>query len=181
MKPIEVILVNENDEEIGTMEKLEAHQKGLLHRAVSIYVFNEKTELLLQLRSIKKYHCGGLWTNTCCGHPLPGESSLESAHRRLYEEMGFDCELNKAFEFKYKLAVTDGLTENEYGHIFFGEYKGDVNINPEEADDFKYVPVSEVATQLKLAPENYTPWFKLVFGNVLEHLEKPGKIQYTEK
>lgn len=171
MKPIEVILVNENDEIIGSMEKIEAHQKGLLHRAVSVYVFNDKRELLLQLRSVNKYHCGGLWTNTCCGHPLPGETAKDSARRRLREEMGFDCDLDKVFEFKYKLPVTDGLIENEYGHIFFGKYEGAININPQEADDFKYVSVTQIIAQLEQRPDNFTPWFRLVFKNVLAHFD----------
>ncbi len=126
----EVILVNEADEPIGTMEKMEAHVKGLLHRAFSIFIFNSRGEMLLQQRAGGKYHNGGLWTNTCCSHPIPGEKVLSAAKRRLSEEMGFVTELSPAFNFTYKATFDNGLTEYEYDHVLTGVYDGDVNLMP---------------------------------------------------
>src|SRR5215468_430433 len=114
----QVILVNELDEEIGTMEKLSAHEQGVLHRAISVFIFNEKGEMLLQQRASRKYHSGGLWTNACCSHPHPGEATHAAALRRLKEEMGFETSLKKAFDFVYKTSFDNGLTEHEFDHVF---------------------------------------------------------------
>src|ERR1044072_1062769 len=121
----EVILVNERDEATGIMEKMEAHQKGVLHRAFSVFIFNNKNEMLLQQRAIKKYHSGGLWTKACCSHPRPGETKSDAALRRLYEELGFTTSIEKIFDFTYKASFENGLTENEFDHVFAGIYNGD--------------------------------------------------------
>ncbi|KYK38194.1 MAG: isopentenyl-diphosphate Delta-isomerase [Theionarchaea archaeon] len=157
-----VILVDENDKEIGFEEKMEAHKTGKLHRAFSIFVFNSKGELLLQRRAKDKYHSGGLWSNTCCSHPRVGETLEEAVHRRLKEEMGFDCELREAFHFIYKAKVGD-LTEHELDHVFIGRYNGEVNPNPDEVEEYKWVPVASLNKDMKVHTENYTEWFKIAF------------------
>lgn len=164
-----VILVEENDNQIGTEEKLKAHQDGLLHRAFSIFIFNDKNELLLQQRALDKYHYGGLWTNTCCSHPRPNENTTEAAHRRLAEEMGFDCDISEVFDFKYKVAFENGLTENEFDHVFFGRYNNDPIINKKEANDFKWVDIKWLEKDLKNNPSVYTVWLSVCFEKVLEH------------
>ena len=133
-----VILVNEQDRQTGTMEKMEVHQKAILHRAFSVFIFNDKGEMLLQKRAVKKYHSGGLWTNTCCSHPQPGEDTLEAAGKRLQEEMGFNTTLNKAFTFIYKAELDNGLTEHEFDHVFIGNFNGEVQPDPEEVEDYCY-------------------------------------------
>jgi len=156
-----VILVDENDQEIGTMEKIEAHKNGgVLHRAFSIFVFDKKGNLLLQLRARKKYHAGGLWTNTTCSHPRPGENTLDAAHRRLKEEMGFDTDLTELFTFVYRADVGNGLTEYELDHVIVGIYEGPVNPNPDEADGYAWVRWDFVKEDVKKHPGVYTPWFK---------------------
>jgi len=157
----EVILVNEKDEAIGRMEKLEAHEKGLLHRAFSIFVFNSKGELLLQRRAQNKYHSAGLWTNTCCSHPLPGENTGDAARRRLKEEMGFVTELKEFSVFTYKSVFENGLTEHEIDHVFTGVFDADPEINTEEVSEFAYKSLLEIRKELALHPENYTTWFKI--------------------
>ena len=137
-----VILVDENDRETGLMEKQEAHEKGLLHRAFSIFIFNHKNELLLQQRALHKYHSAGLWTNTCCSHPRAGESIEQAAHRRLQEEMGFDCELYKKTSFIYKAEFENGLTEHEFDHILVGHYDQAIHINPQEVAAYKWVDMT---------------------------------------
>ncbi|CAB3753677.1 isopentenyl-diphosphate Delta-isomerase [Paraburkholderia humisilvae] len=177
MENIEVILVDEHDCEVGTMEKLAAHLQGRLHRAISVYVFNSRDELLLQRRATSKYHCGGLWTNTCCGHPLPGELTADAAHRRLFEEMNLNCELTKMFEFSYRAALPGGLIEHEFGHIFFGRTDSVPVPARGEADAFMYRPLDEIQRGFALTPQAYAPWFKLVFPTVLAHftpLNAPG-------
>jgi isopentenyl-diphosphate Delta-isomerase len=169
MAGIEVILVDEHDREIGTMEKLAAHIEGRLHRAISVYVFNSRDELLLQRRASTKYHCGGLWTNTCCGHPLPGEGNADAAQRRLREEMGLTCPLSAMFEFSYRATLPDGLVEHEYGHIFFGRSDRLPVPNPSEADAFMYRSLDDIQRGFKRTPEMYTPWFQLVLPTVLAH------------
>ena len=139
-----VILVDENDNPLGTMEKMEAHEKGVLHRAFSVFIFNNNGEMLLQQRAFSKYHSGGLWTNTCCSHPREGEPTIEAAHRRLQEEMGFDCEIEKAFDFIYKRELDQGLTEHELDHVFIGEFEGEVRFNKEEVNAYAYTPVQDV-------------------------------------
>lgn len=167
---IHVILVDENNTPVGTMEKLEAHQKGVLHRAISVYIFDDQHNLLMQKRAASKYHCGGLWTNTCCGHPLPGEDSLSAATRRLSEEMGIACPLEQQFDFRYSTELSNGLVENEYGHIYFGKYNEAPLLNPIEADDFIYVSLPALQKQIDADPGKFTPWFKLVIPKVLQHL-----------
>ena len=165
-----VILVDEQDQSLGLMEKMEAHEKGVLHRAFSVFVFNDKGELLLQQRALDKYHSGGLWTNTCCSHPRDGESAEDAAHRRLQEEMGFDCKLEKKFHFIYKRELDKGLTEHELDHVFFGIYNATPNINPEEVASYKWVNMAELKTDLQTNPHLYTEWFKICFDEVLGKL-----------
>jgi len=160
-----VILVDEHDNEIGLMEKQEAHVKALLHRAFSVMVFNDKGEMLLQQRALSKYHSGGLWTNTCCSHPRQGETTDQAAHRRLQEEMGFDCELKLHQTFIYKAPFDNGLTEHELDHVFIGTYNQDPHINPEEVNDFHWISLSELDQQLRNQPEKFTVWFKMIMDN----------------
>jgi isopentenyl-diphosphate delta-isomerase len=161
-----VILVNKEDHEIGVMEKMEAHEKGVLHRAFSIFLFNKKGEILLQQRANHKYHSGGLWTNTCCSHPRPGESLAEATERRLMEEMGIACKMWPAFSFIYKKKFSNGLTEHELDHVFLGKYDDAPNINREEVEDWKYMSLDDIQTDIELNPEKYTAWFKICFFKV---------------
>ena len=170
MKKKQLILVDENDAPRGTMEKMEAHKKGELHRAFSIFVFNSKGELLLQRRAMDKYHSGGLWTNTCCSHPQPKENLQESAHKRLHEEMGFSCTLEKVFHFIYKAELDNELTEHELDHVFIGHYNENPKINSLEVAEWKYMSINEIQQNIKLNPELYTAWFKIVFVKVLEYI-----------
>lgn len=184
----EVILVDENDNSIGTCEKIEAHRNGgKLHRAFSVFIFNSRGEMLLQKRSIKKYHFGGLWTNACCSHPRPGEKIEDAAHRRLKEEMGFDCPLKKIFSFIYKATFKNGLTEREFDHVFIGFYDGDVKPNPNEADGYAWIDVNELKKDIienpkkyPDFPEKYTPWFKKAFERVIE-IARKLRTQDNEK
>ncbi len=166
----EVILVDENDNEIGLMEKMEAHEKALLHRAFSVFVFNKKGELLLQQRALHKYHSGGLWTNTCCSHPRKGEEVIQSAHRRLMEEMGFDCELELKHKFIYKAPFTNGLTEHELDYIFTGEYEISPNPNPDEVASYKWIDMNELQKEIEEHPENFTVWFRIILDQYLHTL-----------
>jgi isopentenyl-diphosphate delta-isomerase len=159
----QVILVNEKDEPVGIAEKMEAHQKGLLHRAFSVFVFNEKGEMLLQQRAKHKYHSGALWTNTCCSHPAPGEDTLNAAVRRLHEEMGFETKLEKIFDFVYKTEFDNGLTEYEFDHVFTGQYDGEITINKDEVMNYRYSRMQEIRGSLQQEPESYTKWFQLAF------------------
>ena len=161
-----VILVNEQDEPIGQMEKMEAHEKGVLHRAFSAFIFNDKNELLLQKRASSKYHSGGLWSNSCCSHPRDGESAVQAGERRLTEEMGFTVPVEAVFSFIYKAELDHGLTEHELDHVLIGRYNDAPNINPEEVEDWKYVNLDELSADMKQYPENYTEWFKIVFDRV---------------
>ncbi|MFP4471866.1 MAG: isopentenyl-diphosphate Delta-isomerase, partial [Bacteroidales bacterium] len=164
-------LVDKEDRPLGEMEKMEAHQKALLHRAFSIFVFNDKNELLLQQRAAEKYHSPGLWTNTCCSHPRPGEDLLFAGHRRLVEEMGFDCELNKIFDFIYIAELDHGLTEHEFDHVLFGRYNNNPVINPDEVATFKWMDMQDIADDMKAAPEKYTVWFRIAFDRVFDYLK----------
>ena len=155
-----IIIVDKFDKEIGKIEKMEAHHKGILHRAFSILVFNSKNQLLLQKRSIKKYHSPGLWTNTCCSHPKYGEELEEAIHRRLREEMGFTCELKEIFSFIYKVELEKDLFENEYDHVFIGRYDGEVIANEDEVDEFKWVDINEIKNDIVENQKLYTYWFK---------------------
>ena len=158
-----VILVDEADRELGVMEKLEAHQKGLLHRAISVVVFNSKGEMLLQQRALTKYHSGGLWTNACCSHPRKGETNLEAAERRLVEEMGIKLELKEVGSFVYRATLDKNLVEHELDHVFSGVFDGDPAPDPSEAMAWKYVPIAELKSELKSKPELYTEWFKIMW------------------
>ena len=160
-----VILVDEFDNAIGTMEKLEAHQKGILHRAFSVLLFNSKGEILLQKRAIGKYHSGGLWTNTCCSHPLPGESMEEATRRKLIQEMGIDLTPEFAYKFIYKTNLDDNLIEYEYDHVFIGTHDGDPLINDEEVEDWKFTDLSSLRADIKESPEAYTYWFRLIINH----------------
>lgn len=152
------------------MEKMEAHVKGVLHRAFSIFIFNKKGEMLLQQRAAKKYHSANLWTNTCCSHPAPGEETLQAAHRRLQEEMGFDTVLVPAFTFMYKSGFDNGLTEHEYDHVFSGIYEGPVFPNDREVKDYCYMPITAIHDSIGQHPHKYTSWFKIAFPKLEEYL-----------
>ncbi|TXJ26056.1 MAG: isopentenyl-diphosphate Delta-isomerase [Chitinophagaceae bacterium] len=162
----QVILVNGQDEETGVAEKMEAHQQGLLHRAFSVFIFNSRGEMLLQQRALGKYHSGGLWTNTCCSHPRPGESTRVAAERRLKEEMGFQVSLEKVFDFVYKADFDNGLTEYEFDHVFAAEYEGPVNFNKEEVMGYSYRSMQQIAQSMETDPAQYTAWFRLAFPRV---------------
>ena len=167
-----VILVNENDEQIGLMPKLEAHQKAVLHRAFSVFILNRNGELMLQQRAPNKYHSPLLWTNTCCSHQRDGETNLEAGKRRLFEEMGFDCELKEIFSFIYKAPFDNGLTEHEFDHVMIGEYNDDPNLNKEEVNSFKWMTLESVKNDMELKPAIYTEWFKIIFEKFYNHLQE---------
>ncbi|CAM3523953.1 isopentenyl-diphosphate Delta-isomerase [Aequorivita lipolytica] len=170
MEEEKVILVNERDEKIGLMPKQEAHEKGVLHRAFSVFVFNTKNELMLQQRALHKYHSPGLWTNTCCSHQRDGESSLEAGKRRLFEEMGFTTNLKETTTFIYKAPFDNGLTEHELDHIMVGNYEETPQINPEEVAAWKWMDLEEVKIDIENNPEIYTAWFKIIFNKFYQHL-----------
>ena len=167
----QIILVDEKDQQIGTEEKLEAHKKGLLHRAFSIYIFNDQNELLLQQRSMNKYHCGGIWTNTTCSHPRVDEDNLDAAHRRLSEEMGFDTKLTKVTEFIYKVDFENGLTEHEYLHVFIGRYNNDPMPNPNEASDFQWLDLVELERRIGINPKLFSYWMQETLPHIHKALE----------
>lgn len=168
---MDLILVDEHDCQTGVMEKMEVHQKGLLHRAFSIFIFNDKAEMLLQKRAEGKYHSGGLWTNACCSHPQPGEETITAAILRLKEEMGFDTELKKAFDFIYKAPFDNGLTEHEFDHVFIGWYNGVIQPNKEEVSDYCFKSLEEIKNALQLYPQQYTEWFKIAFPKMEMYLQ----------
>lgn len=167
----EVILVDEHDNPLGLMEKMEAHEKGLLHRAFSVFVINENNELLLQQRAFSKYHSGGLWTNTCCSHPRNGETSLEAANRRLQEEMGFQCPLTHLLHFIYRAELDKGLTEHELDHVFVGTWRGNPDINTQEVASYKWMEVELLEKDIAAQPELYTEWFKIIYQKFLNHVK----------
>jgi isopentenyl-diphosphate Delta-isomerase len=158
----EVILVDALDNEIGAMEKLAAHQQGLLHRAFSILIFNGKGELMLQQRAQNKYHSGGLWTNTCCSHPRPGESTIEAGRRKLVHEMGFDCDLSYSHKFIYKVRLDNNLIEHEWDHVLIGYYNGTPNLNLAEATSYRFRSLEEIKADAHTNPQHYTAWFKII-------------------
>ena len=170
MKEEHVILVNEQDEQIGLMPKLEAHQKALLHRAFSVFIFNDKNELMLQQRALDKYHSPGLWTNTCCSHQRDGETNIEAGKRRLQEEMGFVVDLQESISFMYKAPFDNGLTEHEYDHVLLGKYNNEPVINMSEVASWKWMLIEEVKDDIAIHPELYTEWFKVIFDKFYEHL-----------
>ncbi len=158
-----VILVDPHDRQIGVEEKMKAHREGRLHRAFSVFVFNEKSEMLLQKRAPQKYHSGGLWTNACCSHPRPDETVEQAAVRRLQEEMGFVCELKKASHFIYKAELDGGLIEHEFDHVFIGNYDGKVCPNSDEVADYRWFSIQKIKHELEHFPEKYTAWFRIAF------------------
>ncbi len=164
----EVILVDTEDNMTGTMEKIAAHKTASLHRAFSVFVFNHAGELLLQQRALNKYHSAGLWTNTCCSHPRPGESTADAAVRRLREEMGFETRLEKVFDFTYKAGFENGLTEHEFDHVFIGYYDGPVIVNEQEVNNYAFVSMPNIAEAMETGPEQFTAWFHIAFPKVFE-------------
>ncbi len=159
-----VILVDEHDYEMGTMEKMEAHKKGLLHRAFSILIFNSKGEMLLQQRATGKYHSGGLWTNACCSHPRPGEAIEDAGKRKLIQEMGFECDLNYSHKFLYKVELDNQLTEYEWDYVLVGYYDGIPDINPNEAQAWRFESLEGIRNDATQNPDSYTCWFKLIIN-----------------
>lgn len=168
----EVILVNEFDDAIGAMEKMEAHEKALLHRAFSVFLFNKKGEMLLQKRAASKYHSPLLWTNACCSHPMPGEETRKAALRRLEEELGFTTAISKAFHFTYKAVFDNGLTEHEFDHVFVGEYEGDMQLNEEEVSEVCYRSMAEIKDGIEHKAGEYTEWFKIAFPLLEDWLQQ---------
>jgi len=165
-----VILVDEQDNQLGTMEKLQAHVEAKLHRAISVFIFNSNKELLLQKRAANKYHSASLWTNTCCSHPKPNENTANAAKRRLKEEMGIDCNLQAAFNFTYLAKLENDITEHEFDHVFFGFTDDIPTLNLEEASNYKYLSLDEIKNQLEKNPEQFTVWFTLIFERVKTEL-----------
>lgn len=170
MKEEKVILVNERDEQIGLMPKMEAHEKALLHRAFSVFIFNNENELMLQQRALNKYHSPGLWTNTCCSHQRDGETNIEAGKRRLEEEMGFVVDLQESISFIYKAPFDNGLTEYEYDHVLLGKYNDQPAINTDEVASWKWMPLEEIKVDILLQPDVYTEWFKVIFDKFYEHI-----------
>ncbi|QNL48871.1 isopentenyl-diphosphate Delta-isomerase [Olivibacter sp. SDN3] len=173
----EVILVNLQDEIVGSMEKMEAHQKGILHRAFSVFLFNSEDELLLQRRAMHKYHSGGLWTNTCCSHPAPGETIMNAAKRRLVEEMGIVADLKLIDSFIYKAHLDNGLIEHEYDHLLTGNYNGEVAlVNQEEVMDFKWIAFDALQQSVNSFPDQFTVWFIKVYQDIFKKYLEDKKI-----
>ena len=166
----QVILVNEYDEQIGLMPKMEAHEKAVLHRAFSVFVFNTKNELMLQQRAAHKYHSPLLWTNTCCSHKRDGESNIEAGTRRLKEEMGFTTDLIETTSFIYKAPFDNGLTEHELYHIMLGYYENEPIINKQEVEDWKWMPLEDVKHDINVHPEQYTAWLKIIFEKFYNYI-----------
>lgn len=172
MEEEKVILVNRNDEQIGLMPKLEAHEKAILHRAFSVFVLNNKNEIMLQQRAKHKYHSPLLWTNTCCSHQRENETNIQAGSRRLYEEMGFRTELKELFHFIYKAPFDNGLTEHELDHVMIGFFNENPTINTDEVEDWKWMKIEEVKNDMVINPEIYTIWFKIIFEQFYHFLEE---------
>ena len=166
----QVILVDEQDRELGASEKLRAHAEGALHRAFSVFVFDRAGRLLLQRRARAKYHSGGLWSNTCCGHPRPGEQTAAAARRRLREEMNFDCELREAFGFVYRAELENALVEHEYDHVFVGEFEDAPAPDPSEVEEWKWMELVDLRRELREEPERYSYWLKMVVEGGGRHM-----------
>lgn len=166
----DVVLVDENDRDLGTMEKLQAHQEGRLHRAFSVIIFNDKNEMLIHQRAKSKYHCGGMWTNACCSHPRLSEDPKDAALRRMQEEMGFTTPIEYVGQFIYRTEFDNGLIENELDHLFVGRYSGVPTPNPEEVEDFQYIGIDELKIDIENSPQKYTVWFKKIIENYLTEL-----------
>ena len=167
-----VVLVNTLDQDQGTMEKMEAHRAGQLHRAFSVFILNSRGELLLQQRAHHKYHSGGLWTNTCCSHPREGEDVVDAGKRRLVEEMGMQCQISKGFDFIYRSELDGGLVEHEFDHVLFGISDVAPQPNADEVADFRYVTFSAVRKEMAEDPERFTTWFRICFERAADHLGK---------
>lgn len=167
-----VILVDENDNQIGVMEKMQAHIEAKLHRAFSVFIFNKSGQLMLQQRAMSKYHSPGLWTNTCCSHPRPGEETITAAHRRMQEEMGFDCEFREAFGFVYKAPFSNNLTEHEYDHVFIGVSDQLPEINKEEVEAWRMADLASIRKEMLQNPDNFTVWFRIAFDQVDAHFQQ---------
>jgi isopentenyl-diphosphate delta-isomerase len=177
----EVVLVDEKDNDVGREEKIKAHMNGgKLHRAFSIFIFNGKGEMMIQQRAFGKYHCGGLWTNTCCSHPRPGELAENAAHRKLKQEMGFDTDLKEILSFTYRAPFENGLTEHEFDHVFVGGFDGNPQMNPQEVGDFKWVNPNVLEKDVNENPDKYTPWFKIVLARVLEWYRE-NKVSFQNR
>lgn len=172
MEEEQVILVNELDQQIGLMPKLEAHEKAILHRAFSVFILNDKNEIMLQQRAHQKYHSPLLWTNTCCSHQRDGETNIQAGSRRLYEEMGFKTELKELFNFIYKAPFDNGLTEHELDHVMIGYYNDEPIINPEEVESWKWMKIEDIQSDMILNPDLYTVWFKIIFDEFYHFLEE---------
>lgn len=172
----QVILVDVDDCEIGVMEKMEAHKQAVLHRAFSVFLFNPQGKMLLQQRALTKYHSAGLWTNTCCSHPRPGETLDDAVTRRLLEEMGITAKVSKAFDFIYQAELPDHLNEHEFDHVFIGNYDDEVRPNHLEVANFVYQSIEEVAANLQSHPEKYTVWFKIAFPKVVEWYQSNSSL-----
>ena len=170
-----MILVNRQDEELGTMPKIEAHQKALLHRAFSVFVMNRKGEVMLQQRAPNKYHSPNLWTNTCCSHQRLGESNIEAGMRRLKEEMGFRTELKEIFSFIYKAPFENGLTEHEFDHVLLGYYEGEPHINPGEVANWKWMLPEDIKMDMEANTSSYTTWFRIIFSRFYDHIFQKEK------
>ncbi|OUU20323.1 MAG: isopentenyl-diphosphate delta-isomerase [Flavobacteriaceae bacterium TMED48] len=171
MKEEKVILVDREDNPIGTMPKMEAHEKAVLHRAFSVFILNKNGELMLQQRALHKYHSPALWTNTCCSHQREGEHNLEAGTRRLEEEMGFSVPLEELFSFIYKAPFDNGLTEHELDHVMIGYFEGTPRINPEEVASWKWMSLTAIANDIVLHPETYTVWFKIIFKRFFNYIK----------
>jgi isopentenyl-diphosphate delta-isomerase len=167
----EVILVDTNDVPLGTMPKMEAHEKAILHRAFSVFILNKEGQLMLQQRALSKYHSPGLWTNTCCSHQRLGETNIEAGTRRLQEEMGFKTPLKELFSFVYKATLDNGLTEHEFDHVILGYYDSEPIINHEEVTNWKWMNLEEIIKEIKTTPDNYTAWFKIIFDRFYNHIK----------
>lgn len=178
MKDI-IILVDENDNQIGTEEKLIVHQKGLLHRAFSVFVFNEKSELLLQQRAASKYHSAGLWSNTCCSHFHPDETMEIFVKRRMVEEIGFSCSLKMIYKFIYKVRLENSLIEHELDYVFIGLSNESPILNPKEAQDYKWISLSDVYIAIQKNPDQYSHWFKIIIND--SRFQKTIRETYPEK
>lgn len=166
----EVILVNHNDEPVGALEKMEAHRKGILHRAFSVFILDHQGKMLLQQRALNKYHSGGLWTNACCSHPKPGEETSAAALKRLQEEMGFKTEIEPLFTFTYKAEFENGLIEHEFDHVFYGKYDGVITPNADEVMNYRYETMENIQRQLQQEPTKFTAWFRIAFDKIQQWL-----------
>ena len=171
MKEEQVILVNEKDEPIGLMNKMEAHEKAILHRAFSVFILNDNNEVMLQQRAQHKYHSPLLWTNTCCSHQRAGETNIQAGKRRLYEEMGFEVDLKELFHFIYKAPFDNGLTEHELDHVMIGYSNSEPFINPEEVASWKWMKIEDIKDDMIQNPAEYTVWFKIIFDEFYHYLE----------